>query len=1313
MQAAENLVDNGDLAKIKGDGTPEKFKLKKKSGVKAEIKVVEGAGYNGSNALHIKNENGKSGRVVLQQFIKLKEGQTYKLSCMVKGKAGGFLSFAHGKMWSGKRLWLRNSDDWKKFEVKFVVTRKSFSWGRMYELSLLSEDNCDVYVSDIRLEEADAAQILSNGDFSEIDKNGFPASWKVRIDKGVNAEVYVGKGTGPGGTNSLVLKNKSNYGGGRIALRQYPSLIAGQSYELSCKVKGGSGGFLSFALGKKWGRRLWLRSSKDWKEYKLTFAPDAKNFSWGDAYELCLLVEDECDTQVADVMLKPVNALTGIAGSYSPQEDVLVVKKIKSFDPEITSLPEKMPVLRPTVVEKFERPAKGDLEAQAVLGYDDKGLVLYVDVKDDKFISRPGEAMWNADSVQLVIEPSGNREQSRSKEDLEIGFTNYAKDTQVYSWTLHRAPNEAEVQSRVTPKPGGYFVAARIGWDLIPAIKSNPGGAFTFNLTVNDSDDGQERKGISLARGLFVYKNNKENFIGFLEGKRFSARLLLKSTTVSDKVEGVLVMMPKSDKVSLRLVGEDGTKDVLDIPLLTPAVKGVPMVAGIEWDIKKIAAGKKKLELLDGVRVIWSGELNKQDFYGSFLKGLEAVKTKYAALDSEINANINTPAIKAAKVIYDMQMSLLGNDLKKCKTQEDKDYYGWRGGRIVAELGDLLSHTQNLLKQIKDGKQIAEVGRYVSSEFSLVDGYMQAQVVKPGGTKEQRPIIFNGYGHFNTAINDLPMFNDVGANFIQFEIPMYAVVKSENDDGSFNFDWDEGGSGVGIRFAGIDRAWENNVAVCLLLGTHYFPSWALKAHPEVEWNSGSFLHFDVQHPYAKKMLEAYIRETVKRVKKMKGAKGVHSICISNEPRYQPGLKSEFTRKRFIDYLKAKYSTVAGMNEAYGKAYESFEQAAPKYNPDALKDPGLYYDFSIFKLNEFDEWHSWMAGIVQEVWPGMPVHSKVLHGFGFKASTDYERFGRWSTLNGTDSSTQYNSRTGKFRVNNMDYALMRSVNPASIVNSENHIIPDDVEEPVSYDAVYLATFSQYLNGVSASAIWVWEDYDLSMFKKHHVFVGDIYRRPMGLMALRDSGADANRLVDYIIEGYAQSPEIAILYSVASGVFDDTYNQACNRVWQKLEQNGRHARFISEDQLAAGKTGGVKVIIAPNVAVMTEKAAQKLLELSKNGVVVIASAKSFSKNPYGKKLDADITYKECKLEQLPQMLDEVAGKLGYSLISDNPVVRWRYLEMKNGKKVVYIANYSNKPAAIELSEGGTDLISKKDYAKGKLKFKPFGILMLELK
>ncbi|MFA5207031.1 MAG: sugar-binding protein, partial [Lentisphaeria bacterium] len=742
-------------------------------------------------------------------------------------------------------------------------------------------------------EPAPAANLLRNGDFAQAAPDGQPVDWKLDATGNIQMTVVPGAGHELG-SNALHVVDKSNYGAGLGPLRQFVPLQPGREYAISCWTKGDAGGFLSFALGNKWRQRLWLRGGAEWTWYGMEFTCNAEEMAWPGAYEVCLQVQDLCDAWVADARLEALNALAAITVPYDPLARICVLPPA-AFEPNRTSLPAGLPKLAPRLegapgqgLPKAATPFSA--AASIAMAYDDQGLILYAKIDDDRHFANSGEDMWNGDCLQIAIDPDGNLNPDRDAKDIELGLNLYDGKPGNYCWTLNRPLAPDELEYAVTPLKNGYFIAARLKWSFLKGVNVKNNGRFAVNLVLNDSDDGVNRRAAALAPGLYTYKGNKNSTLCLLQNRCVPVTLLPEAPVVSDYLRAKLIVVPATAGATpdyrLRATAADGKVIEISLPCDTAPQAGVPLAGTLKLKTADLPGGIIRLAVLNGARTVATATVEKKDFYGKCRAQLTALKARGAASLAKaatVTAKTPRPRLSAATAIYERQIVLLEKDLLE-KTQERKDYYGERGLRICDELAQLLTVIDAEIADAQAGRAAPADYQYRSSPRTLRNGYFEAAMADAAtGATTERPVIFSGYGHFNGAINDIEWFHNIEANAIQFETGPDRFITGENPDGSFIIN---PASAMDLAKV-LERAWTSNVAVIFLLSPHYYPEWALTRHPEAAWNSGSFLRYDIQHPYARRLLEAYLTTLIPVLRNSPGAGAVHSFCISNEPSYRP------------------------------------------------------------------------------------------------------------------------------------------------------------------------------------------------------------------------------------------------------------------------------------------------------------------------------------------------------------------------------------------------------------------------------------------
>jgi len=357
-------------------------------------------------------------------------------------------------------------------------------------------------------------------------------------------------------------------------------------------------------------------------------------------------------------------------------------------------------------------------------------------------------------------------------------------------------------------------------------------------------------------------------------------------------------------------------------------------------------------------------------------------------------------------------------------------------------------------------------------------------------------------------------------------------------DGSFEkynemkFVFDEDSASYQTLLETLEKAEEYNQAVSLLISPHYFVD-ALADFYGFRTEQGGFLKYIVNHEEALKLIELYLREFIPRIKDYEC---IDNICISNEPQMFANKNEEFYINDWHEYLKELYNNdIALLNNAYGSAYTSF--AAIHMQTDR-NVPGKNYDYKIFNDKMFGKWHKFMADIVKELAPEIPLHSKIM---GYTASnysggmnyngTGFEEYYGYLDLNGCDYWNYLDDNRGPL-VKEMWYDYMNSFKEVPVINSEDHIIPDrnlnyspEVADYISQDIYQGAIHGRYM-----SDIWVWEKY-LPGISNSTDFIGSISDRPDGMAKIGKATLDLNRLAYEITALQNEVPEVGIIYSNA--------------------------------------------------------------------------------------------------------------------------------------------------------------------------------------
>jgi hypothetical protein len=470
-----------------------------------------------------------------------------------------------------------------------------------------------------------------------------------------------------------------------------------------------------------------------------------------------------------------------------------------------------------------------------------------------------------------------------------------------------------------------------------------------------------------------------------------------------------------------------------------------------------------------------------------------------------------------------------------------------------------------------------EVTRYVTSPVNIPGSFMIGRAINPVTKEEKiRPLFFTGYGHFDQIIKDIPKMKSYGVDILQTEIGPWHTVTGPDE----------------INISAIEKlenilveAGKNNVRVDVLLAPHYFPEWALQKYPYLRENTGSFIAYNILEPEAKKIIEIHITEVIKRIKDYPA---LNSVCLSNEPVFSTAKNFKLSNKEAVvnllwqQFLTDTHNTIDALNNVYKTGYRSFE-AVPM--PKDIEATPQFFDWMTFNDKVFGGWHEWLAEIIHNITPDIPVHAKIMDAVlsptGWKTSLqwgiDPEYFAQFSQLNGNDANN-YIFRSDASIVSKIKwYDFLMSIKKMPVYNSEDHIIEDRSQEYIPEQVSHTRTdiWQGAIHGRAATTIWVWERTHI----KNSDFAGSILHRPDVVSVVGKTNLDLNRLAYEVTALQNEPAQTAILYSNPSRVYDEDYLPTVDKVYKGLIFNGIKPAFITERQLAAEDFKNYKTIIVP--------------------------------------------------------------------------------------------------------------------------------------
>jgi hypothetical protein len=551
------------------------------------------------------------------------------------------------------------------------------------------------------------------------------------------------------------------------------------------------------------------------------------------------------------------------------------------------------------------------------------------------------------------------------------------------------------------------------------------------------------------------------------------------------------------------------------------------------------------------------------------------------------------------------------------------------------DLQTMLSEGLQEVQAIKAGAlpPPTPVPSYLSSPIRIAkSSFLARQRYPDGRILENTPTFFTGYGHFGQVRKDIELFPSYGINMIQIEQGPRGVVE---EDGKINHQPIDG------LVAIFKRAEKANVSINLLLSPHYFPGWALQKWPELGQCQGGFFKYCVHAPEARGVIEAYLRAIVPA---LKDSPALHSFCLSNEPISTHLEQCPHIRAQWPQWLADKHGSIARLNQRWQSNYASFvEIPVPKPFPDGA----IAYDFVLFNQETFAAFHRWMAAVIHDMAPEIPVHAKIMMSAHFAKnsagiwSVSPELFAQLSQINGNDACNfprhahplWYNG----WQRYEMSYDFQRSMADLPVFNSENHIITDRDFSSRWPIHSYSALIQGALHGQSASTFWVWERSNDPLSD----LAGSILHRPLHVLAVSAAAMDLNRHAPLITAFQQMAPSVVHLWSLSSVLYQQNpHLTAMDTLWTSFCALGQSQGFLTERQLQAIANGGplppvlqrARLLTLPAVSHLPQAALPALDIIRKQGISVIHFGdKAAERDEYDQPLPAPPVCERLSLRQ----------------------------------------------------------------------------------
>ncbi|MBR7032414.1 MAG: leucine-rich repeat protein [Clostridia bacterium] len=518
----------------------------------------------------------------------------------------------------------------------------------------------------------------------------------------------------------------------------------------------------------------------------------------------------------------------------------------------------------------------------------------------------------------------------------------------------------------------------------------------------------------------------------------------------------------------------------------------------------------------------------------------------------------------------------------------------------------------NLEGYLSGAKEPKNVPKYVTSPIE-VDGFtLRANTVDSYGNFENRPVYFFGYGDGGEyPWTYAKYYSDLGSNaFHYYALSVARVVRAATPsdtegvsaDGKYVIDTSDVERDLHY-FSDLNDG-DQAVSFMLVIGADSI----CEIYPElarIEGSEGGQVGINLNHPKGREVIEAFLRAVVPLVTKYKC---VNSFVISNEPAFKPSEHGDYYIPMWAEFLRDKYGGIDRLNEVYGALYAKFEDVPLADRDILIERDQLSLDNQEFATKVHSDWFRWVAGIVHEMAPDIPISTK-LKSIEFDRSMQQyglrpEDWADFQDLGGCDD----------VREDVMYYDHIAYAEEAPVVDSEVHIYHDSRDTAFTYGMDVLTERIIWRGMMHHLGIGNFFSDDYWPGYTEHFSFGNSAYRPLGRYRVGAVTMDLNRLsceVDAIV---SEEPDVAILYSYPSRQFTTgSSTETMNGAYLGALECGKKVRVLSEEQIEKLGSDKIKLLIIPESVNVCEKTLEAIdAFVARGGKVVIFGFDSLTRN-----------------------------------------------------------------------------------------------------
>ncbi len=464
---------------------------------------------------------------------------------------------------------------------------------------------------------------------------------------------------------------------------------------------------------------------------------------------------------------------------------------------------------------------------------------------------------------------------------------------------------------------------------------------------------------------------------------------------------------------------------------------------------------------------------------------------------------------------------------------------------------------------------------------------------------QQRPVfLFGATGAAEELAASLPSLRRYGLNLVATRVGPADTLPSRGGNGIVPAD----------LLNLFDGAKKESMGVSVSLAPNKMAPWAYESWPALaEHHAGTF-PYDISHPKVQPILAQHTRTIVQS---LANRDALVSIAVADRPEMQ--FMGEPVRQGLIAFAKQQYGDRTTMNRIWGTLYLNFDEVKLSWD---YERPAYRHDLELYEQKLGSIFLDQLIDMVRKQAPDVPVQvnftDRVFDPGESAFGVNRETVERKTDISGCMASEDlgHSYLALGYPSQSLNYTLLRSMNRgAPVFNAEDTFVVPSMALASTYEpAAYALEWEGAMAGLDASTAPLG-----SRDGNPQTLLG----RPQRLEGFARACLDLNRLAPIVNAFQDSAPEVSILWSMSSKVYNDgvPYLESVKRAYEGCHTFGFKVEFLTEEDCEGGALDRVKILVIPDVLSMSDKAFLAVDKYISNGGIAIRQGKPIAYNPSG--------------------------------------------------------------------------------------------------